>query len=46
MDVQDAVHTLYSLKVEPAEDLLLVRVSGDIDAQAVRWRVTTKCCLL
>ena len=41
MNVQDAVQTLYSLEVEPADDLLLVRVSGDVDAQAVRiayWR--------
>ena len=41
MNVQDAVHAQYSLKVEPADDVLQVRVSGDVDAQAVRiayWR--------
>ena len=41
MNVQDAVHSLYSLEVEPADDLLLIRVSGHVDAQAVRiayWR--------
>lgn len=41
MNVHEAIHTQYSLKVEPADDVLLVRVSGDVDAQAVRiayWR--------